>query len=114
MNAGRWHQNLAVGDLLNFIANPEPNGRLTWIRIIPTSSMPRGWHVSDTKRYQRHQLLLEHQSGKTIAELAVAHGVRNQHISAQLKQAHADLELCPTLNLNPTTHVTPSQVAELY
>ena len=114
VNAGRWSHNLPVGETATFTANPEPNGRLTWIRRIPTTAMPRGWQVSDTKRYERRQLLLEHQSGKTIADLAVAHGVRKQHISAQLKQARADLALSPQWNFHPTPDVTPSQIAELY
>ena len=114
VKAGRWSHSLPVGDTVTFTASPEPNGRLTWIRRIPTTSMPRGWQVSDAKRYERRQLLLEHQSGKSIAELAVAHGVQRQTISARLKQAHADLALLPPPNFHPTTDVTPSQVAELY
>lgn len=114
VNGGRWSRDLAVGDTVTFTASLEPNGTLTWIRKVPATGMPHGWQVSDTKRYERRALLLEHQSGKSIAELAAVYGVRRQTISAHLRQAHADLVLSLPRNFHPTTHVTPSQVAELY
>ena len=114
MNAGRWSLDRAVGDTVTFTASPELNGTLTWIRKVPATGMPHGWQVSDTKRYERRALLLEHQSGKKIADLASAHGLDPRTISARLRQAYTDMALSPPRNFHPTTHITPSQVAELY